>query len=304
MDPIAAALGRQRLVLDGGLATELERRGNDLSGAMWSARLLAEAPEAIEAAHDAFFAAGADVATSASYQATFEGFAAVGVDAADAEMLLRRSVALARRAADKVTDRPTWVAGSIGPYGAMLADGSEYRGDYGRTLEQLRQFHRRRLNTVVESGVDVLALETIPCAVEAEALLLEVAELGFPAWLSLSLMGNTTCSGDSPADVYAMAANVPEIIAVGANCSAPDDVTAIVSVAHRASGLPVVVYPNSGEVWNAATRSWAGAASFGRTMVQRWIADGAGLVGGCCRVFAEQVIDIADVVRPPTSSNP
>ena len=234
---LTTTLLQQPLLLDGGLATELERQGSDLSGgSLWSARLLRDDPDAIVDVHRAFFRAGSDVATSASYQATFEGFAAAGIDAATTVDLMRRSVELARRAADEVQDRRTWIAASVGPYGAMLADGSEYRGDYGLSIRQLREFHRPRLEMLAEAGADVLAVETIPSAAEAEALLEELSTLGMPAWLALSVSGAQTRSGEPLSEVFAMAADVGDVIAVGINCSTPEDAAAAVPIAHSATG--------------------------------------------------------------------
>ncbi len=186
-----ALTGTAPVILDGGLASELERRGQDVSGPLWSAQVLREAPDAVRAVHAAYFAAGAEVATSASYQATYDGFAAAGVGGEETTALLRRSVQLADAArrdageADEAAGRPPrrrWVAASVGPYGAMLADGSEYRGDYGRSLEQLREFHRPRLEVLAQACREiedaVLACETVPSLREVEALALELAELG------------------------------------------------------------------------------------------------------------------------------
>ena len=188
--PLADALAREVVVLDGGLATELEHRGHDLSSDLWSARLLAEDPAEISAVHAAYFAAGARLATTASYQASYEGLAAAGYDAAEADALLGRSVDLARAAAVEAQagdplGRTRWVAASVGPYGAMLAGGEEYTGDYGPDMDvtRLRAWHRRRLAVLAAAGPDVLALETVPSLAEAEALVAEVADLGVPAWL-------------------------------------------------------------------------------------------------------------------------
>src|ERR1700712_783288 len=196
------------VVLDGGLATLLEAHGHDLSSDLWSARLLADNPAAITAAHREYFEAGAQVAITSSYQASFQGFAELGLDRAQAQELLRRSVRLARDAAE--TARPArgavgaqrWVAASVGPYGAALADGSEYRGDYGLTVAQLREWHRPRLEILADAGADVLALETIPCLAEAEALLAEVSALGVPAWLSMTCAKGRTRAGEPAADPF------------------------------------------------------------------------------------------------------
>ncbi|MCZ3389519.1 MAG: homocysteine S-methyltransferase [Actinomycetia bacterium] len=289
---LSEQLAERPVLLDGGLATTLELLGHDISGDLWSARLLLDQPNAIIEAHTAFFAAGAEVATTASYQATFDGFAANGIDRAQTATLMKKSVLLAREAANQVTGRPTWVAASIGPYGAMLADGSEYRGGYGLTVGELREFHRPRIEVLAAAGADVLAFETLPCATEVEAVLLEVDEVGLECWVSVSIDGARTRAGEPLDDVFAMAAGVPSVIAVGVNCSTPSDATAAVSVAAR-TGKPVVIYPNSGEGWDAMNRTWVAAESDPHFPVERWVAEGARLVGGCCRVTPADISAMA-----------
>lgn len=287
---LADAIAAGPVVLDGGLATQLEADGADVSGALWSARLLRDDPAAIVRAHTAFYAAGARVATTASYQATYDGFAAAGIDAAGTTRLLRRSVELAREAQSTGASAPTWVAGSVGPYGAMLADGSEYRGDYDRIgVAALRRFHRPRLEVLAEAGVDVLACETVPCLAEAEALAEEIAVLGVPAWLSLTVDGLRTRRGEPVAEAFALARGVDAVIAVGVNCSEPAGLDEVVTLAAEVSGKPAVAYPNSGETWDASRRSWAGEAHFATGAVASWVRSGARLVGGCCRVGPAQV---------------
>jgi homocysteine S-methyltransferase len=291
---LSEALAEAPVVLDGGLATELERRGHDLSGALWSARLLADDPGAIVAAHSAFVDAGAQVVTTASYQASFEGFEAVGIDAAATRELLRRSVDLARSAA--AGDVPVWVAASVGPYGAARADGSEYTGAYGAMLDvaALRRFHHDRLGVLASAGPDVLALETIPCLAEAEALVAELEGLDVPAWLSLTTVTEPdgrvlTRRGEPAQEAFALARDCREVLAVGVNCTHPAGAPEAVALAAAVSGKPVVVYPNSGESWDARARSWTGAAHFRSDDVIGWVASGARLVGGCCRVTPEAI---------------
>ncbi|MEU7200979.1 homocysteine S-methyltransferase [Streptomyces sp. NPDC045470] len=293
----AAALAAGPLVLDGGLSNQLESAGHDLGDALWSARLLAEDPDAVVAAHRAYYEAGAQVAITSSYQATFEGFAARGIGAAEAAGLLRRSVELAREAARQATADgvagPLYVAASAGPYGAMLADGSEYRGAYGLSVAELERFHRPRLEALAAAGPDVLALETVPDTDEARALLRAVRGLGVPAWLSFSAAGDRTRAGQPLADAFALAADAPEVVAVGVNCCTPEDADRAVPMAARAAGKPVVVYPNSGESWDARARAWCGTPAFSADRVAAWTAAGARLVGGCCRVGPEAVAALA-----------
>jgi homocysteine S-methyltransferase len=290
-------------VLDGGLATLLEVRGHDLRDPLWSARLLADDPDAVVAAHEEFFRAGADVATTASYQASFPGFAARGIERGEVERLLRRSVALADRARATVGGRG-WVAASVGPYGAALADGSEYRGRYGRSVAELAAWHRPRLDVLVDAGPDVLALETVPDVDEALALAAAVAGSPVPAWLSYSVSGTCTRAGQPLAEAFAAVADVPEIVAVGVNCCAPADVGPAIATARAATGKPVVVYPNSGERWDARRRRWAGPGRFRPAQATEWVAQGAAAVGGCCRVGPDQIAAIARAVGGRSAGAP
>jgi homocysteine S-methyltransferase len=287
------------LVLDGGLATELEARGHDLRDPLWSARLLADAPEAIAAAHRAYFRAGAAVATTATYQASFDGFAARGVDRDETARLLRRGVALAAQARTAVAGdgRRRFVAASVGPYGAALADGSEYRGRYGVRVAALAAWHRPRLDVLVDAAPDLLAIETVPDADEAQALVAALAGSPVPAWLSYSIAGSRTRAGQPLAEAFAVVADVPEIVAVGVNCCVPDDVGPAIATARAVTGKPVLVYPNSGERWDARARCWVGPAGFDVERATGWVARGAVAVGGCCRVGPAAIAALARMLR-------
>jgi homocysteine S-methyltransferase len=285
------------LISDGGLATELEARGHDLSDDLWSARLLVDAPEEIVAVHSAFFRAGASIATTASYQASFDGFAERGIGRTDATGLLRRSVELAQAARDEIGGLG-WVAASVGPYGAALANGEEYIGRYGLSVAQLADWHRPRLEVLADAGADVLAVETVPDVDEAEAIVGLVHEFGVPAWLSYTIAGKATRAGQPLADAFAVAAGVPEIVAVGVNCCAPEDVEHAVRVAREVTGKPVVVYPNSGEEWDGERRTWIGQSHWSAELAPRWVAAGARIVGGCCRVRPDDIAAIAESLRP------
>ena len=300
MRSLPEAMATAPVVLDGGLSTELEARGHDVSSALWSARLLRDDPAAIVAAHAAFAAAGAQVATTASYQATVEGFTAAGVDGTDARRLIASSVALAREG-----QGGGWVAGSVGPYGAMLADGSEYTGDYVDQMgvAALRAFHRPRMEVLADAGADVLACETVPAAAEAEALIAEADALGIPIWLSLTTVVDDdgvvrTRRGERAAAVFALAEHVDAVVAVGVNCTAPTAIGPSIAAAGSA-GKPVVVYPNSGEGWDAAARRWTGSPGISTDDVPGWVEAGARMVGGCCRVRPEHITAIASVIRSP-----
>ena len=285
---------RDPLVLDGGLATELERRGADLHDRLWSARLLLEDPDMIRAVHADYFTAGADVAISASYQASFEGFARRGVGRERAADLMRRSVELAREAADDA-DGERIVAASVGPYGAILADGSEYDGRYGRSVQELIEFHAPRIEVLLEAGPDVLAMETIPSILEAEALVTILQRVpDVPAWISFSCSDGARISDGTPfADAAGLAASGPRVVAVGVNCSPPVHVAALLSSARV--DTPLLAYPNLGSTWDPAAKSWVveGARPELGAMAGDWRAAGARIVGGCCGTTPDDIRAIA-----------
>ncbi|MEU3481669.1 homocysteine S-methyltransferase [Streptomyces sp. NPDC033754] len=353
---LTEALREGALVLDGGLSNQLEAQGCDLSDALWSARLLADGPEQIEAAHAAYVRAGARVVTTASYQATFEGFARRGLRRAETARLLARSVELARAAAERAGEEApqearqearqeagreagqevrreavegvghgvgegagkgvahevgegagqavgreggrevgegVWVAASVGPYGAMLADGSEYRGRYGLSVRELERFHRPRVEVLAAAGPDVLALETVPDVDEAEALLRAVDGCGVPAWLSYTVEGGRTRAGQELAEAFAVAAGNDQVVAVGINCCDPAEAGAAVELAVAVTGKPAVVYPNSGERWDAGGRGWRGDVTFDPSQAAVWAGAGARLIGGCCRVGPPAIAALA-----------
>jgi homocysteine S-methyltransferase len=281
-------------VIDGGLATELERRGADLSGRLWSARLLRDDPDAIRRVHADYLEAGARVIISASYQASVEGFAGVGLDRDVAERLLRRSVELAREAAEEHGAAGVRVAASVGPFGATLADGSEYRGDDGRTVEELVAFHRPRIETLLVAGPDLLAVETIPSIREVEAVARILTELPeVPAWVSCTGRDEERIAdGTSIRDAADVVAAVPSLVGFGVNCTPPGLVDGLLREARRAvPGLPLVAYPNASARWDATARSWVGRAdpSIVAATARRWVDDGAAYVGGCCGTGPEEI---------------
>lgn len=290
-DALLSALSSRPLVVDGGLGTLLTDRGADVAAPLWSAQTLLEQPDAILGVHRDYFSAGADVAVTASYQVSESGFEAAGRTAAEARRMLVRSVELAAQA--RAEAGGGWVAASIGPYGASLADGSEYRGDDALTVGELRSWHHDRLRILADAGADLVAIETIPSLREVEALVAELDGAGVPAWLSVTPDGERLRTGEPLADAFGLAAASDHVIAVGVNCCPPDQVLRAVEIARSVTSKPVVAYPNSGEAWDAVTRTWHGSAGFDAELVRTWRAGGAGLIGGCCRTTPAEIAAIA-----------
>jgi len=294
-------------IVDGAMATELEKRGADIADPLWSAKVLLEKPALIRDLHRDYFLAGADIAITASYQASFEGFAARGLDAGQARDLFRLSVQLADEARDEFLDRcpaprpRPLLAASLGPYGAHLHDGSEYHGRYRASDRRIADFHRRRIEVLLDTRADLLAMETIPALREAEVLLRVLEE--FPdarAWLSYSCRdGTAICHGESFASAVAAAASSPQVVAVGVNCTAPQFVTDLLQSARHRTRLPLLAYPNSGESWIPGEYAWVPGAE-ARSLAQAalgWRAAGARLIGGCCRTGVADIAALAKALR-------
>jgi homocysteine S-methyltransferase len=296
MDSFAAALAAGTVVLDGGFATELEAQGHDLRDSLWSARLLRDDPDAIVAAHRAYFDAGADVAITSSYHASYGGFRAAGFDDEETSRYLALSVELARRA--QPDDRPTFVAGSVGLYGVVWANGSEYEGDYTRVDDDaIADEQRRRIRAMVDAGADLVALETIPNGREAAILGELLTEFdGVEAWITFCCRDDHHLSDGTPiAEAVRAATRTGRATAVGLNCTPPEHVESLLRDARSATDLPLIAYPNWGRVWDADTYEWHGAGvdGFSADLLDRWRAVGATAIGGCCGIGPASIGDIA-----------
>ena len=281
LNALDALLSRQGfVVLDGAMGTELERQGADLNDPLWSGRILRDDPQAIQRVHQAHLRAGAEVILSASYQVV-----------EDALLTRAIQVAMAARAAESPE---ALVAGSMGPYGAYLADGSEYSGDYGVDMDTLVAFHRRRLQPLEEAGADLLAFETIPSLQEAQAIATVLRAPGLPAWVSFSCQDELRVShGESIAECVAEVAGLERVVAVGVNCTAPSHVVGLLQEAAAQTDKPLVAYPNRGASWDASTHEWSCSASVSiADWVSAYYEAGARLIGGCCQTTPEDITEI------------
>jgi homocysteine S-methyltransferase len=295
-------------VLDGGMATELERKGFNLSGPLWSAHVLESSPDAIADVHRAYLEAGADCLLTASYQVSAEGFQKIGCDApsaADAAAnALRASVALAEKVRSEYqanSPRRIWIAASLGPYGAMLHNGAEYHGNYDCGFDELVGFHSRRIAVLVQTNADFLAFESVPSLEEARAIL--AALHPYPdvaAYISFTCRDESHVShGETLRACAELLDKQPQIIAIGINCTSPELIGSLVSRLEQATRKPILVYPNSGEQWDAVHRCWQGdgqVQQFGE-LARRWRGAGAQWIGGCCRTGPEHVRAVAGVWR-------
>lgn len=297
MNPIQPFLDKNGFVmLDGGLSTELELRGADLDHELWSSLVLLDTPELLSEVYSAYLEAGADIISTATYQASLEGFMRAGLDQTQALAKMQKAVYLALEARDSYwqgQDRGSslkpLVAASLGPYGACLHDGSEYHGNYAMGLEELVRFHRPRVEALADCGADLFAFETIPSLLEGQAigeLLKEFPDIS--AWISFSCRNGVDVSHGEPfAECANLADHNDQLIAVGVNCTPPENIPSLLKSAD-AIRTPLMVYPNSGERWDAARQQWYGEASDSMNPVV-WHALGACLIGGCCRTGADDI---------------
>lgn len=297
---LASAEASHPIVLDGGLGTAAEDRGIDLDHHLWSAELIRTGPDTLAEVHAAFASAGARILTTASYQATPLGFARAGISAEEGHRIIGESVRIARRAADRTAapGRGTLVAGSVGPYGAALGDGAEYTGDYRLTPEEFTAFHRPRIAALAEAGADLLAVETQPRLDEIRAIVGLAEETGLPVWVSVTLQDGTDTvapalpDGGSLADVAKAAAASASVLAIGVNCVRPSLVAPALEELSAHTAMPLIAYPNSGEIYDASAMEWRddrAEAGIGSWPVAEWTRLGARIVGGCCRVRPDDI---------------
>lgn len=296
------------IILDGGLATALEAQGHNLNDSLWSAKLLIEAPDAIKQMHEIYLAAGADCIASATYQASLQGFQSRGLDAEEARGMMKDATRLAVAARDEFWEKqgaPTErirpvVAASVGPYGAFLSNGSEYTGEYGVTKTELYDFHRPRWDVLQRESADLLACETIPSLPEVEVLLRLLEESPETwAWLSFSCRdGEHLCDGSAIGDAVSACDRLPNVAAVGINCTTPLHISSLLAIAQEHTQKPIIVYPNLGERFDAVSKTWGAEPPVNDwlTSAARWVAEGARGVGGCCRIGPETIRQLRERV--------
>ncbi len=292
------------VILDGGLSNVLESMGCDLDHKLWSARLIKSNPEAIVKAHLTYLEAGATCITTSGYQASFDGFIELGASKKQAIQLLLDSVSLAVKArkqflSSQAPNRSIYIAASLGPYGAYLANGAEYTGDYGVSATHLIRFHKERLHVLEASKADFLAFETIPSLLEAEVLSELLLSSVKPSWVSFSCKdGSHLNDGHKIHDAAKILADHPTVFAIGVNCTAPKYINKIIDILKiEAPDKRIIVYPNSGEVYHAKSKSWIGVADpvLFRKMAEEWLENGADIIGGCCRIGPEHILKIKDL---------
>ncbi|KAL6194942.1 hypothetical protein ACLB2K_036017 [Fragaria x ananassa] len=316
-------------VLDGGFATELERHGADLNDPLWSAKCLISSPHLVRRVHLDYLDAGANIIITASYQATIQGFEAKGFSREEAKALLRKSVEIAIEAREIYYDKctkgswdfadtgkssryPVLVAASVGSYGAYLADGSEYSGNYGDavSLETLKDFHRERVQILANSGADLIAFETTPNKLEAKAYaeLLEEEAIDIPAWFTFaSKDGINVVSGDSIFECASIANACKQVVAVGINCTPPRFIQGLISSIRKITSKPIAIYPNSGETYDGQSKQWVPSSGrvdeeFADIVVEKWREAGASLFGGCCRTTPNTIRAISKALSNKPSS--
>ncbi|CAJ1227180.1 homocysteine S-methyltransferase [Lactiplantibacillus xiangfangensis] len=294
------------IVLDGAMATELEKRGVQTDSALWSATAMLDHPEAIAAVHRSYFDAGARITITNTYQASVPAFVQAGIAAPRARQLIQDAVSIAKQArTDYATSHPDFqalIAGSIGSYGAYLADGSEYTGKYQLDEAGYQDFHRERLELITQVGVDLLALETMPKFDEVQALV-RLINQKWPEqhyWVSFSIADpQTLCDGTPLAEAAAWVAQQPNVEAVGVNCTTLENIAPALTTLRAAVDIPLIVYPNSGDEYDPITKTWQPTARSHQfdSYVPKWLANGAQIIGGCCRTTPEDIATIARLVK-------
>lgn len=301
-NPFAPWLTEDRtVILDGGLGTELERRGHQNLGRLWSTSLVASNPAVVREVHRDYLAAGADVIATATFQAALPTLLECGYDRESAVDLLREAVRLAVRERDDFVRqaggrRTRLVAASIGPFGAHLADGSEYTGRYTLNANEIADFQRERWQILADAGADLIACETMPTAADVQAVVRLLRETPQRwAWISLVCRDASHLADGTPLPlVFEHLNDVPNLAAVGINCIPPRLAPAAIETLRSLTSLPIAVYPNASNAWDMEARQpldQLGAAEFAGA-ARVWKSAGAQIIGGCCRTTPEHIAAI------------
>lgn len=292
---------QEKLVLDGAMGTELEKLGVKTNNSLWSANALIDNPEAIYQVHASYFKAGADIAITDTYQANVAAFAKVGINHEQALDLIKKGVELAKQARDDFNPAGL-VAGCVGPYGAYLANGSEYTGAYDLSFAEYQKFHQEKIDTLINAGSDLISVDTMPNFAEIKSVVKIINDLPtkIPYWISLSVKDATTLSdGTTLRDVIIWLDKQPGISGIGVNCTKIENITPIVSLIHHLTDLPIVVYPNPGDIYDPQTKTWTSVPhtdTFEREVPQ-WIAEGANIIGGCCRTTPQDIEQVTKIIK-------
>lgn len=293
------------IVVDGAMATELESLGCDLNDSLWSAKVLLEHPELIKQVHTSYFEAGADCGISCSYQASIDGFVDKGYSVEEAENAIKLSMTLLIEARNEWWNHQSnrcfpLVAGSIGPYGAYLADGSEYTGNYTVSVEQLKQFHRPRIQLLWASGAEILAVETIPSLMEAKVIADLVSEINGECWIVFSCKNEKQISnGEYIEECAHVLDSIDCVKAIGINCTAPQYVESLIKEVKKKTLKPIIVYPNSGLKYDAIKKEWISGdccVSY-QQYARSWKEAGASMIGGCCKTTPEMMKEVANCIK-------
>ena len=294
------------LVIDGGISNELEALGCDLNHDLWTSRLLDSDEEAIRQVHLNYMRAGAQCVASASYQASIPGLMNHGYSHEEARSLIQKSISLVSEARttfyeENDNHHEVNIVGSIGPYGAYLADGSEYKGNYGLTHDQLNDFHEERLQLFIESDADIIAFETIPDYTEAQVIAQLSQNISKPSWISFSCKDDHHISDGTPlSECGQLFRSHPSVFAIGANCIPPDYVPGVLNTLKENVGnKKIIIYPNSGGHYDSNGKKWyANDEKFAlKNHADEWINLGADILGGCCKIGAEEIGELKEYLN-------
>ena len=294
---------KKGIVLDGAMSDELERQGVQTNNKLWTATALIDQLDKVYQAHMDYFNAGAELIITDTYQANVQAFEKAGYSKTEAEQFIRNAVKIAKKARDdfeKQTGKHNYVAGTIGAYGAYLADGSEYRGDYQLTSDEYLAFHLPRLKLVLAEKPDLIALETQPKLAEPVTVLDWLKEQRqIPVYVSFTLKDAKHLSDGTPiAEAVKKISQYQQVFAIGINCVSPTIVQDALSEFSQYTKKPLVVYPNLGASYDPQIKQWrkfTNDFNF-EELTKSWYQAGARLIGGCCTTGPKEINQIKQAI--------
>ncbi|MGV2875897.1 homocysteine S-methyltransferase [Macrococcus capreoli] len=283
-------------LLDGGFGTTVEAYGYDVKHELWSTHLIKEHPEAILKVHQAFVNNGAEIILTNTYQGAVQSFLNTGYTEREAEGYLQAAVELAHQSVSS----NVLVAASLGPYGAMLGNGSEYTGAYQVRQSDYIEYHMQRLNILIEAGIRVFAFETIPNIEEVKAVKALLEDYpDIEAWLSVTLKDSAHLSDGTPIEeVIEVVNGIDNVHAFGVNCTSVKVIDGAVERLLALSEKAIILYPNGGRKYDAVEKVWIDQDDISLIEATvKWKQLGVKIIGGCCQVGPEEIGALSAVLK-------
>ena len=278
-------------LLDGSMSFPMEQLGYNLKNKLWTGKALINNPDLIKDIHKGYIDAGADFISTSTYQISFDRLKNMGYQSEEIKKIFQKSVDIVKDAIEESKlKKEIKIVGSFGPYASYDPEASEYIGEYDSTDIEIKKFHLNNIRIIEETDLDIILYETIPCLREIKILSEALSHSTKEIWISI------TCNeemefrdGSSFKDACEIISKIEKITTMGINCFSPLLVKKAIDLLKKYSNKKILIYPNSGEIYNPKERFWTGNNEFNNSMIKNWLSLYPDIIGGCCRIGYDDI---------------